>query len=120
MQGYWSEKAGPAAQPTESRAACGQRRLPRPQDTADAFFVVSKKLLDGFDHPGPHPGPFRLVGMAAFDLDWRQRPQQSDLSKTTASAPWRRPSMVLPTASARASSCGQAILATEVLFRTTG
>ena len=52
-----------------------QRRLPRPDDTADAFFAVSKKLLDGFDHPGP----FRLVGLAAFDLDWRQQPLQSDL-----------------------------------------
>lgn len=52
-----------------------QRRLPRPDDTADAFFVVSKQLLDEFDDPGP----FRLVGLAAFDLDWRQQSLQSDL-----------------------------------------
>lgn len=52
-----------------------QRRLPRPADTADTFFAASRKLLDEFDHPGP----FRLVGLAAFDLDWRRRPMQSDL-----------------------------------------
>lgn len=52
-----------------------QRCLARPEDTADAFFTVSKQLLDGFDHPGP----FRLVGLAAYDLDWRHRPLQTDL-----------------------------------------
>jgi len=52
-----------------------QRRLPRPDDTAGVFFAVARKLLDEFDHPGP----FRLVGLAAFDLDWRQQPLQSDL-----------------------------------------
>ena len=52
-----------------------QMHLPKPDDTADVFFAVAKKLLDRFDHPGP----FRLVGMAAFDLDWRQQPRQSDL-----------------------------------------
>lgn len=52
-----------------------QMRLPRPHDTADAFFACSRKLLDRFDHAGP----FRLVGMAAFDLDWRREPRQADL-----------------------------------------
>jgi DNA polymerase-4 len=42
---------------------------------ADVFFTVSKSLLAAFDHPGP----FRLVGMTAFDLDWRDQPLQSDL-----------------------------------------
>jgi DNA polymerase-4 len=52
-----------------------QRLLPAPDDTAEAFLVVAGQLLDEFDHPGP----FRLVGMAAFDLDWRQQPAQIDL-----------------------------------------
>ncbi len=52
-----------------------QRHLARPDDTADVFFAVARRLLDRFDHPGP----FRLVGMAAFDLDWRREPRQSDL-----------------------------------------
>ena len=52
-----------------------QRLLPRPDDTAELFFTVSRTLLDAFDHPGP----FRLVGMAAFDLDWRHQPLQADL-----------------------------------------
>ncbi|MGI9301461.1 MAG: hypothetical protein ACR2RB_01970 [Gammaproteobacteria bacterium] len=60
---------------TEFEMLSRQTRLPRPDDTADAFFAVSRQLLDGFDHPGP----FRLVGLAAFDLDWRQQPLQSDL-----------------------------------------
>jgi DNA polymerase-4 len=52
-----------------------QRRLPRPADTADTFFEASRRLLDAFDHPGP----FRLVGLAAFDLDLRRQPLQADL-----------------------------------------
>ena len=52
-----------------------QRRLLKPDDTAETFFAVSKKLLSEF----AHPGPFRLVGLTAFDLDWRQQPLQSDL-----------------------------------------
>jgi DNA polymerase-4 len=52
-----------------------QRRLPRPADTAGTLFDVSRQLLDAFDHPGP----FRLVGLAAFDLDLRRQLLQSDL-----------------------------------------
>jgi DNA polymerase-4 len=52
-----------------------QRQLPKGCDTSDIFFAVCRQLLDEFDHPGP----FRLVGMAVFDLDWRQQSQQLDL-----------------------------------------
>jgi len=52
-----------------------QRLLPRPDDTADVFYSVSRDLLASFDHSGP----FRLVGLTAFDLDWRDQPLQSDL-----------------------------------------
>ena len=52
-----------------------QRTLGKPADLASEFFAVGRGLLDEFDHPGP----FRLVGMAAFDLDWRRGPRQLDL-----------------------------------------
>ncbi len=52
-----------------------QRHLPRPDDTAEAFLDLGRQLLDEFDHPGP----FRLVGMTAFDLTWRSQPAQMDL-----------------------------------------
>ena len=52
-----------------------QRTLDRRVDLASEFFAVGRRLLDEFDHPGP----FRLVGMAAFDLDWRRGPRQLDL-----------------------------------------
>lgn len=52
-----------------------QQQLAKPDDTANAFYATACQLLTHFDHPGP----FRLVGMAAFDLDWRQQPAQMDL-----------------------------------------
>ena len=52
-----------------------QRSLAKPVDLAAEFFAVGRRLLDEFDHPGP----FRLVGMAAFDLDRRRGPGQLDL-----------------------------------------
>ncbi len=51
-----------------------QRQLRKPADTADAFFAMSQQLLGEFDHPGP----FRLVGMAVFNLNWRSEPRQLD------------------------------------------
>ena len=57
-----------------------QRSLVRPIDLASEFFAVGRRLLDEFDHPGP----FRLVGMAAFDLDWRRGPRQLDLFENAA------------------------------------
>ena len=52
-----------------------QRQLSKPADTAESFLNIAKQLLDEFDHPGP----FRLVGMAAFNLHWRDEPSQADL-----------------------------------------
>lgn len=52
-----------------------QRTLDKRVDLASEFFAVGRRLLDEFDHPGP----FRLVGMSAFDLDWRRGPRQLDL-----------------------------------------
>ena len=52
-----------------------QIQLARPDDTAQGFFAAARKLLTRIHHPGP----FRLVGMAAFDLHWRTEPRQTDL-----------------------------------------
>lgn len=52
-----------------------QRHFRNPADTAEAFMALGRILLREFDHAGP----FRLVGMAAFDLDWRGSPLQYDL-----------------------------------------
>lgn len=60
---------------TQFKMLSRQTRLLRPDDTADGFFAASKKLLADFDHPGP----FRLIGLAAFDLDWREQVPQTDL-----------------------------------------
>ena len=52
-----------------------QRMFTRPVDTASAFVTMATRLLDDIRHPGP----FRLVGMAAFDLCWRDNPLQLDI-----------------------------------------
>ncbi len=52
-----------------------QRQLTVPGDTAALFFQEACELLEEF----AHPGPFRLVGMAVFDLHWREAPQQLSL-----------------------------------------
>jgi DNA polymerase-4 len=57
-----------------------QRQLAKPADTAGAFLAVGRQLLDEFDHPGP----FRLVGMTAFDLIRRDQPGQLDLFEASA------------------------------------
>ena len=52
-----------------------QRRLAKPAHLSREFFHAAKQLLRQFDHPGP----FRLVGMAAFDLTRQESPWQLDL-----------------------------------------
>ncbi len=64
---------------TDFRLLSRQRHLSRPADTADALFEAARGLLGAFGHDGP----YRLVGMAAFDLDWRRGPRQTDLFEDT-------------------------------------
>lgn len=52
-----------------------QQHLARGDDTAEGFFTTAKQLLDRFEHPGP----FRLIGVTAFDLQWRDQSKQADL-----------------------------------------
>ena len=49
-----------------------QMLLAQPADTAESFLAAARTLLDHFDLQ--RDGPFRLVGMAVFDL----RSQQDD------------------------------------------
>ena len=57
-----------------------QRRLHKPADLGSEFLAVAKRLLDDFGHPGP----FRLVGMAVYELAWRDEPLQLDLFEDAA------------------------------------
>ncbi len=52
-----------------------QMRLGQPTDVADTLYSASAGLLGAFDHPGP----FRLVGMAAYDLVRGDKTRQLDL-----------------------------------------
>ena len=52
-----------------------QSRLAYASDTAECYFSAAQQLLKEFSHSGP----FRLVGMTVYDLDWRKETQQSDL-----------------------------------------
>ena len=60
---------------TDFKMHTRQRKFVAPADTASEFLKLASKLLDEFDQPGP----FRLVGMAAFDLDWKESATQLDL-----------------------------------------
>jgi DNA polymerase-4 len=52
-----------------------QRRLTEPTDVTETIYSVGVELLKAFDHPGP----FRLVGMAAYDLVSTEDKTQLDL-----------------------------------------
>ena len=49
--------------------------LGRATDVADVLYETADRLLDAFGHPGP----FRLVGMAAYDLAPAEAPEQLQL-----------------------------------------
>ncbi len=52
-----------------------QRSLDRPSDVAEILYLAGVDLLQSFEHSGP----FRLVGMAAFDLVYGAAPVQLDM-----------------------------------------
>jgi DNA polymerase-4 len=75
---------------SDFRILTRQRRLPEATDVAGVLYAAGTRLLDEF----AHPGPFRLVGMAAYDLirdsdlhqldllDVRERHRQRRLEST--------------------------------------
>ncbi|MEM7193282.1 MAG: DNA polymerase IV, partial [Pseudomonadota bacterium] len=52
-----------------------QRRLTEATDVTETLYTVGVALLDAFDHPGP----FRLIGLAAYDLTKGKDKTQLDL-----------------------------------------
>jgi DNA polymerase-4 len=52
-----------------------QHRLTRPTDVADEFHRIGVALLDEFEHRGP----FRLVGMTAYELSRDEEKVQTDM-----------------------------------------
>ena len=57
-----------------------QRRLNEPTDVTERLYSVGIELLNEFDHPGP----FRLVGMVAYELVGVEDRVQLDLFSTSA------------------------------------
>lgn len=56
-----------------------QRGFRRPADSAEEFFKLARQLLAALLEREQQAGPFRLVGMAAYDLSWREQPTQLDI-----------------------------------------
>ena len=60
---------------SEFRLLTRQCQLREPSDVADTLYAAGIGLLSEFDDPGP----FRLIGLAAFGLSSREDPQQLGL-----------------------------------------
>jgi DNA polymerase-4 len=65
---------------TDFKLLTRQRRLSEPTDVTERLYSVGVDLLNDFNHPGP----FRLVGMAAYDLVGLNARIQLDLFGTSA------------------------------------
>jgi len=65
---------------TDFQILTRQRRLSEPTDVAETLYSVGIDLLDEVDHPGP----FRLVGMVAYDMVGIDDRVQLDLFSTIA------------------------------------
>jgi DNA polymerase IV len=64
QKGYVAYVVATKLKTAEFQILTRQRRLGEPTDVTDQLYSVAVDLLDEFSHPGP----FRLVGMAAYDL----------------------------------------------------
>jgi DNA polymerase-4 len=64
QKGYVAFGIGVKLKTAEFQILTRQRRLGEPTDVTELLYAVAVDLLDEFDHAGP----FRLVGMAAYDL----------------------------------------------------
>ncbi len=81
---------------SDFRLLTRQRRLREPTDVAGSLYAAACSLVDEF----ADPGPFRLVGIAAYDLT-RAPEQQLDLFEAGAAARQRRLETALDSLSAR-------------------
>jgi len=63
-KGYLAFGVGVKLKTTDFQVVTRQRRLHEPTDVAEKLYSVGVDLLDEFQNPGP----FRLVGLVAYDL----------------------------------------------------
>lgn len=77
---YLAFGVGVKLKKTDFQIITRQHRLSEPTDVAERLYSVAVDLLDHVDHPGP----FRLVGLAAYDLIGIDDLVQLDLFSTLA------------------------------------
>ncbi len=75
QKGYVARGVRVRLKTTEFNTLTRQRLLPRATDIASDFYDIAKHLLPEFDHPGP----YRLVGLAVYQLQWRDHIQQQEM-----------------------------------------
>ena len=93
QKGHIAFGVGVKLKTTDFQILTHQRRLSEATDVTERLYSVGVDLLNEFDHPGP----FRLVGMVAYDLVGIDDRVQLDLFGTLAgNAAWRCPSMNSP------------------------
>jgi DNA polymerase-4 len=63
-KGFVASGVGVKLKTADFKILTRQQRLAEPTDVAEQLYRVGVELLDAFRHPGP----FRLVGMVAYDL----------------------------------------------------
>jgi DNA polymerase-4 len=80
QKGYVAFGMGVKLKTADFQISTRQRRLSEPTDIAEKIYSVGVNLLNEFDQPGP----FRLVGMVAFDLVGIEDRVQLDLFGTSA------------------------------------
>jgi len=64
MKGLVACGVGVKLKTADFKSLTRQQHLPEPTDVAEQLYTVGVALLDAFTHRGP----FRLVGMTAYDL----------------------------------------------------
>jgi DNA polymerase IV len=77
-KGYVAFGVGVKLKTADFKSLTRQQRLTEPTDVAEQLYTVGVELLGQFGHPGP----FRLVGMVAYDLAGAGDPMPSDLFGT--------------------------------------
>jgi DNA polymerase IV len=80
QKSYVAFGVGVKLKTTDFQMLTRQRRLSEPTDVNGRLYSVGVDLLNEFDHPGP----FRLVGMVAYNLVGIEDRVQLDLFRTSA------------------------------------
>jgi DNA polymerase IV len=64
VKGLVASGVGVKLKTADFKSLTRQQHLREPTDVAEQLYMIGVALLDAFNHPGP----FRLIGMTAFDL----------------------------------------------------